>query len=130
MERQLYKSHPVMFRNNPLGFLIAIILITCGLGVLILLFWWLDVAQTTLIVTDRRTILRKGIFSRYINEIFHSDVKNIQLRQTLCQRVFNVGNIGISTAGTSGIEIQVNGIPNPEKVREIIDNYRLQEPLL
>lgn len=128
MERKLYKSHPAMFRNNPLGFLIAIILIAAfGLGLLILLFWWLNVAQTTLTVTDKRTILRKGLLSRYMNEIFHSDVRNVQVWQTPCQRVFNTGNIGISSAGQSEVEIQVNGIPNPEKVREIIDNYRLQE---
>ncbi len=128
MEKQLYKSHPAMFRNNPLGFLLAIILIAAfGLGLLILLFWWLDVAQTTLTVTDKRTIFSKGILSRYTNEIFHSDVRNVQVWQTPFQRVFNIGNIGISSAGQSEIEIQVDGIPNPEKVRKIIDNYRLQE---
>ena len=54
-------------------------------------------------------------------------MRNVQVLQTPCQRVFNTGNIGISSAGQSGIEIQVDGIPEPEKIQEIIDNYRLQE---
>lgn len=39
--------------------------------------------------------------------------------------VFGVGKVEISSAGQSGIEIQVAGIPDPDHVREIIDDYRM-----
>ena len=39
---ELYSEHPVMFKNNPLGFILCLILIPAGgLGLLILLTWHL-----------------------------------------------------------------------------------------
>lgn len=36
-----YSANPVMFRNNPIGFIFAILLIAAfGLGILILLWWF------------------------------------------------------------------------------------------
>ena len=54
----------------------------------------------------------------------YRNVRNIQVRQSFLQRMFNVGWIGISSAGQSGVEIEVNGIPDPERVKEIIDEHR------
>jgi hypothetical protein len=36
----------------------------------------------------------------------------------------NVGWIGISSAGQAGLEIEVNGIVDPERVKQIIDDHR------
>ncbi len=124
-ETTIYEHHPVMFRNNPVGFILAVLLIAAfGLGLLILLCWKLKCKGTKLTVTTERTILRKGILSKFINEVYHSDVRNVQLRQTLGQRIFNVGYIGIASAGHSGMEIEVNGIPDPEQVKDTIDKHR------
>lgn len=75
-------------------------------------------------MTNQRVTLRKGILSKNINEVYHSDVRNVKVNQNLFQRMFKVGTIGISTAGQSDVEILVSGIPHPEKVKEIIDNHR------
>ncbi|WP_152052497.1 PH domain-containing protein [Tautonia marina] len=124
-EQTIYQAHPAMFRNSPIGFLICIVLIPfLGLGLLLLFVWWLNTLGTTLTVTDRRTILRKGLLSKYTNEVFHEDVRNVQVGQTFFQRIFRVGFIGISSAGQAGIEIGVNGIPSPNRVKEILDQAR------
>ncbi len=113
-----------MFRNHPIEFILCILLIAAfGLGLLILLIWWLNCLGTTLTVTDQRTTLRRGILSKNVNEVYHSDVCNIQISQSFLQRIFHVGSIGISSAGQSGIEIVADGIPDPDKVKEIIDTY-------
>jgi uncharacterized membrane protein YdbT with pleckstrin-like domain len=122
IEQTLYTAHPAMFRNRPLRFcLLAALILLSGIGllswldfrlriVLIILFgsslwslvaWWLDVLSTTLSVTNQRSILRTGLLSRYTTEVFHRDIRNIQLRQTLFQRLFDVGYIGISSAGST-----------------------------
>jgi DNA-directed RNA polymerase subunit RPC12/RpoP/membrane protein YdbS with pleckstrin-like domain len=124
-EKTEFESHPAMFRNNPIGFVFAIILIIAyGLGLLILLIWWLRCLGTTLTVTNKKTILRKGILSKHTNEVRHSDVRNVQVSQGIFQRIFGVGKIGVASAGHGDIEIQVAGIPNPVKVKNIIDKYR------
>ena len=127
-ENKLYETHPAMFRNNPIGFILCIILIAAfGLGLLILLVWWLKVLGTTLSVTNERITLRKGILAKHTSEVYHTDVRNVQVSQGIVQRIFSVGYIGISSAGQSGVEIGVNGIPNPQKVKTLIDQYRRQK---
>ena len=90
-EIKLYESHPSMFRNHPIGFIFCIILIAAfGLGLIILLIWWFKVLGTTLTVTNERIICRRGIFSKYTNEIYHTDVRNVQIKQSFLQRIFRV----------------------------------------
>ncbi len=121
----LYEAHPAMFRNHPAYFVLCVLLIAAfGLGLVLLLVWWIQVLGTTLTVTNEQTTLRKGILSKYTNDVFHSNVRNIQVRQSFLQRLFNVGWVGISSAGQSGLEIEINGIRDPEKVKEIIDDHR------
>ncbi len=120
----LYEAHPAMFRNHPVYFVLCVLLSLVGLGLVMLLVWWIQVLGTTLTVTNEQTTLRKGILSKYTNDVFHSNVRNIQVRQSFPQRLFNVGWVGISSAGQSGLEIEIDGIRDPEKVKEIIDDHR------
>ena len=127
-EQVLYESHPKMFKNNCIGFIFCVILISAyGLGIIILLIWWLRTLGIKLIASSERITLRKGILSKHTNEVYHTDVRNIQISQGLLQRFFNVGKIGISTAGQGGIEIEVQGMPYPQKIKTIIDQYRRQK---
>lgn len=124
-ERVLYEAHPAMFRNHPFYFVLCIVLVAAlGLGLILLLIWWINVLGTKLTVTNEQSTLRKGILSKHTNDVFHSNVRNIQVRQSFMQRLFNVGWIGISSAGQAGLEIEVNGMPDPGKVKEIIDDHR------
>ncbi len=123
-EEVLYEAHPSMFRNHPFYFTLCVILSLVGIGLIMLLVWWIRNLGTTLIVTNEQTTLRKGIMSKYTNDVFHSNVRNIQVRQSFFQRMFNVGWIGISSAGQSGLEIEVNGLPDPERIKQIIDDHR------
>ncbi len=126
-EKTLFEAHPTMFRANPIGFILGIVLIAVGVGLLILLVWWLKVIGTKLTVTNERITLRKGILSQHTNEVYHTDVRNVQISQGILQRMLGVGAIGISSAGQAGVEIKVVGILNPEKIKEIIDRHRRQK---
>ena len=120
----LYESHPAMFRNHPFYFVLCVILVVVGIGAIMLLVWWIQCLGTTLTVTNEQTTLRKGILSKHTNDVFHSNVRNIQVRQSFVQRVLGVGWVGISSAGQSGLEIEVNGLRDPERIKEIIDDHR------
>jgi uncharacterized membrane protein YdbT with pleckstrin-like domain len=124
-EQTLYEEHPAMFRSHPFYFILCVILILAfGLGLIILLIWWLEVLAVTLTVTNERITLRRGIFSKHTNEVYHTDVRNVQLSQTVAERMLDVGKISISSAGHAGIEIEVSGIRSPDKVKSIIDQHR------
>ena len=124
METVLYENHPSMFRNHPIYFVVCILLSFVVIGLIMLLVWWLQTLSTTLIVTEEKTILRKGILSKYTNEVFHENVRNVQVNQSFLQRILNVGYIGISSAGQAGMEIEVNGIPDPDEVKRLITEHR------
>ncbi|SHG67574.1 Short C-terminal domain-containing protein [Fodinibius roseus] len=126
MNDYLYKSHPSIFKSHPVGFILCVLLgfLVWGIGFVILFIWWLKVKGILLTIDNRKTILRKGIFSKQTNEVYHSDVRNIQVSQSFFQQIFDVGTLQVSSAGQSNMEISVSGIPDPEKAKKIINNQR------
>lgn len=124
-ETILYRDHPAMFRNRPVLFAVALVLVPLwGLGLLILVPWWISCLATSLVVTDRRVTLRRGILSKDTSDLLLADIRNVQVRQRVLQRLFDVGDVGLSSAGQAGIEIEVAGIPHPRRVAALIDDHR------
>lgn len=123
-ETVLYHAHPAMFRNRPMSFILCLILSLVGIGLLIFLVWWIKVKGTELTLTNERVSLRKGILSRFTNDVYLTDIRNVQIYQSFWQRIFRVGSVAISSAGNEGIEIQVSGLPDPDKIKSIIDTHR------
>ncbi|MBK1620982.1 hypothetical protein CKO42_21665 [Lamprobacter modestohalophilus] len=125
MEQPLYEEHPVMFAAHPLLFLISLALIPVyGLGLLILLSWWLQCLGTTVTVTTQRTVVRKGILAKYTNEVYHEHVRNIRVGQSILQRLFGVGLVEIASAGSADHEIAVADLPRANEIKAIVDRYR------
>ncbi len=124
-EKTVLEVHPVMFRNAPAAFILCVLCIALfGLGLVFLGIWWLFTKASMLTVTNKRTVQRRGLISKHTTEVVHRDVRNIQVSQSVFQRLFGVGNIGISSAGQSEVEIQFNGLREPEGVKALIDKYR------
>jgi membrane protein YdbS with pleckstrin-like domain len=123
-EVTLYSASPSMFRNNPVMFVVCILLSLVVIGLIMLLVWYLRCYGTRLTITNKRTKLRTGILSKQINEVYHRDVRNVRLSQTFLQRIFDVGSLEISSAGQADVEIAVSGMPSPEKMKAIIDEHR------
>ena len=123
-ERILYEEHQAMFRNRPISFVLCVILSLVVVGLIILFIWYLRSRATKLTVTTEQSTLRRGLFSKYTNDVFHENVRNIIVRQSMFQRMMGTGYVGISSSGQSDIEIEVNGIPDPDLVKELIDECR------
>ena len=94
-------------------------------SILIIGVWYVShsVAKS-LLITNKRTVERRGLLSRSSDEVLHDHVRNINVKQSFIERVFNVGAIGIASAGQSGTEIEMNDLPNPDYIKEVIDAYR------
>ena len=110
-----------------------------ALGVLWWLGWWAAPHRwVKLTITNKRTIRQEGIVMRKTSEVLHKHVTNVTIEQTLLGRLLDVGYIGIDSAGQGGevegsedqhhrrsaIEIEVDHIPHPFRIKEIIDRYR------
>lgn len=90
-----------------------------------LFVWWLfSTMGVSLEITNKRTIERHGLLSRRSSEVMHDHVRNITIDQSFVDRVLRVGDIGISSAGQSGIEVHVRHLPDPKRIKGVIDLYR------
>jgi len=115
-----YSAHPVMFKNNPLGFILALLLVPLfGLGLLIFLAWHLKNKSSKLVVTDNEVLFEKGLLSKERSEVTISSVRAVKVKQTFFNRIFGTGTVELYTAGDSP-EIVASGMPDPNKVRELI----------
>jgi len=123
-ERDLLVVSPRLFGGN--WFIHAVVILLCLvlIGFVFYFVEWLRARATRLIVTNRRTVLREGILDKRTNEIRHSDVRNVQVQQSLVQRMFGVGTLELSSSGQSDVEIGIKGIPNPQAIAQLIREQR------
>ena len=117
MSTQVASFHPPMFRNNPLGFILSILLITVvGLGVLILLYWFILSRSETLSIFDNKLIFTSGILSKKSTELKLMSIRTINVSQSFFQRIFGTGDLDIFTAGDFP-EVALKGMPDPLKLK-------------
>ncbi len=126
MPEVLYEEHPSIIRTHPLGTVIAILLIPVGIGILILLYWYLSMKADKLTIKDDEVIWTHGLLSKTYVEINMSSIRATKVEQTLLQRMLNAGKLEIYTAGDEP-ELTVNGMPNPDKIREVIKGVALRD---
>ncbi|RMH80310.1 MAG: PH domain-containing protein [Calditrichaeota bacterium] len=98
-----------------------------------LFFWWLIIPPVVawvrrlmlvLRIYEDRIELEKGLLSRDQQIIFISDIRTIEVRQSLWQRILDIGDIYIATSGTSGYEDVALGMPRARYVETLILNLR------
>lgn len=153
-ETVLLEVHPAMLRNHPiltllfflaglaglaaLGFGLAgnpllglegtALLITGGVLVLLSVGYFayrkLQAISSTLRVTNQRTIMIRGILSQSTNEVQHEDVRNIRCDRNVWERIFNYGDLALSSAGQDDMEIVAPDIPDPQRIIEIIRKHQ------
>lgn len=116
----LYTEHPSMFKNHPIGFILSVLLIAAfGLGIIILMVWYLQCKASKLSVTESEVLYEKGLLSKERSEFKLDSIRSIKVKQSFSDRIFGVGTVELYTAGDDP-EIIVKGIPDPNRVREII----------
>ncbi|MFQ6052069.1 MAG: PH domain-containing protein [Candidatus Hydrothermarchaeota archaeon] len=71
-------------------------------------------------VYEDRIVLERGVLSKEIKEIFITDIRTIDVRQSFIQRIFNIGDLMIATSGTSGYESIAYGLPDPKGIKDVI----------
>lgn len=93
-----------------------------GIGFLIMAGAYLNVKNTEYVVSSNALYVKKGILSRSVQKIGFDKVQNISFSQGILGNHFGYGNIEISTAGGSGVEMRFRSIENPKQVQEKIND--------
>lgn len=118
-EEILWASTPHKSSLVP-ALLIGIPLSVLLIGIPILVSAYLNYTNTNYVVTTRGLYRKRGILSRDVKQISFDKVQNISYTQTAIGSSLGYGTVDISTAGSSGVELQFQNIDSPAEIQELI----------
>lgn len=123
----IYEAHPAMFRAHPFWFILCVLLIAAfGLGILILLYWYILSRATALTVTDNEILYEKGILSKDRTAVSLMHVRTVRVTQGVINRILGVGTVEIATAGDMP-EFTIKDMPDPHQIREAISKAQAMQ---
>lgn len=105
---------------NNMTFIVELILLFCILLVLIKI--GLDIIDwnyTTYTLTRERVIIQRGFFRKEKITMSYGKIQDIEVTQSIIERILNTGNI-IIYGGHDNSETILDEVPNPNKVEELI----------
>ncbi len=143
----LSPGEQVIFRGHPswraiLGFYLKGIVVAAAIGLIAKLFGsgsatvflivLLVIAVTVLVgfvkrvatvytITDRRLNIKRGILSREVQETRLERVQNVNYRQSVYQRVMQIGDVDFDTAATDDYNFVFVGVADPADVVHAVD---------
>jgi hypothetical protein len=94
-----------------------------------LFFFWLIVPpiiahfhrlSTVLRIFPERITVERGLLSKCYQDYHPRDIRSIDIDQSFFQRIVGIGDLTISTAATAEGAEQINSIPDPRGVRDLI----------
>ena len=136
----LFSENPKMAMNRPFVFTLIIILNIAGivaairldqqsvqiiglvvwLGTVIwLLIWYLKTKSTKVSVTNNDILVERGLLRKNRKELAIDKVRTVEVDQGFVDRIFGVGLVKVFTAGDLP-EIVVKGLPDPNRIRELV----------
>lgn len=70
--------------------------------------------------TDRKIIEEDGILNKEYKSINYDDIDNVKLEEEIEERIFDVGDVYVDTAGRDKTEIILEGLRDPERYQSEI----------
>jgi len=119
-EEILWSGEPHFYSIVPalvLGVPLSLVLI----GIPIVLGAYLSRENTVYLLTTDGVYRKKGILSRDVQKIEFEKIQNISFSQGPLGNSVGYGNVDISTAGGSGVEMRFRAVPDPKPVQEQIN---------
>lgn len=92
-----------------------------GAGLPILLGVYLTVSRMEYVISTQSVYKRTGVLSRTVTEIGLDKIQDTSYGQSLTGRKFGFGTVEISTAGSSGVELSLDYVGEPQEIQSILD---------
>jgi uncharacterized membrane protein YdbT with pleckstrin-like domain len=138
-EQVIFEGHPSW--RAILGFYLKGVLVAIVLGViaklidgdgtaflvilavlaLTLVIGFVKRVATTYTITNRRLNIKRGIISREIQETRLERVQNVNYRQSVYQRLMQIGDVDFDTAATDDYNFVFAGVADPGDVVHAVD---------
>ena len=123
-EKTIWTGTPSHFHYLLAYVMGTLLLVAYGLGLIIIIWALLDRRSKVFTVTTRRVMAKSGIMSRSTQEVTMKDIRSINFRQDIFDRIYGLGTVQIGSAGTGDIDVQFSGIPNAQRVKDIISRHK------
>src|SRR5271154_1009074 len=85
-----------------------------------LIIAWCRRRSVVLWIYPGRITLERGLFSKSYRELIVRDIRSVEIDQSLLARMVGIGDLTISTAARVDADEEIEGIPNPKAVRDLI----------
>jgi len=99
----------------------AVFLIVLAIVAFTVLIGFVKRVATTYTITDRRLNIKRGIVSREIQETRLERVQNVNYRQSVFQRIMQIGDVDFDTAASDDYNFIFAGVADPDEVVERVD---------
>ncbi|MDI9369875.1 MAG: PH domain-containing protein [Synergistota bacterium] len=97
---------------------------TIGVALIPVLYIALQRCSVEFIIKNDEVTFEKGIVSKQSVEIGMQQIRSIEVRQTVFQRMMGVGDLLVASSGTSAYEIIVPSIEEPKENRDLIQGFQ------
>lgn len=82
----------------------------------------------TYILTDRRVLIRDGVFSTKITSAPYDKITHITVQEDFLKKLsYGIGDITIHTAGPTPVEIDLIKVQSPMRVKNLIEELIVKE---
>jgi uncharacterized membrane protein YdbT with pleckstrin-like domain len=72
-------------------------------------------------ITSQRLTIHLGILRRDMHETRIERVQNVNVQQTMMDRLLRVGTVTFDTAGEAGYDFAFRGVSNPDHIVRVVD---------
>lgn len=79
---------------------------------------------TVYTITDQRLRIRRGILAKNVQQTNIDRVQNVNTSQSPLDRLLRVGKVDFDTAGTDDSSFTFDGVAEPEKIVQAIDEAK------
>jgi uncharacterized membrane protein YdbT with pleckstrin-like domain len=76
---------------------------------------------TTYTITDRRLTIERGLLSRDLHQTRLERVQNVNLRQSLLERMLSIGDVDFDTAASADFDFAFRGVAGPRRILQTVD---------
>lgn len=123
-EKILYRGHGAMLRQDPIRWLFYFLLCFVLVGFYFFFRWWWKSFSTRIRLTESRIIKTSGVLNTTETSLNIRDVRALEVDQLWWQKILGIGSVKIASAGSDGWEIEIDGLPSPNRVKHIINAGR------
>lgn len=78
-------------------------------------------------ITNQQVIMRRGIMNQKTESTMYNNITDVTLNKKFTERIFDVGDIKVNTAGHDGTSLILNGVKDPEEYKRRIENNIQQQ---